>query len=88
MYDGVLQSTSYVRSSQLSFERFRGANAHHCTGSRRRPEGRFQKTTAAAFEEIKKALEQIQSDLDVALERVADPAIIASAKRSGQRSAA
>jgi len=80
LYDGVLQSTSYVRSSQLSFERFVG-NAHHCTGRADDPKADSKKTTAAAFEEIKKALEQIQSDLDVALERVADPAIIASAKK-------
>ena len=67
MYDGVLQATSYVRSSQAAFERLVGGTLAAATA---RP---------PASQEVKKILDQVQSDLDVALERIADPAIIASA---------
>jgi signal transduction histidine kinase/cytochrome b561/CheY-like chemotaxis protein len=74
MYDGVLQATSYVRSSQVAFEKFAGEV--QVAAYDRRSTSRF----AAHNAKIKEDLDQIQSDLDVALERVVDPAIIASAK--------
>jgi signal transduction histidine kinase/cytochrome b561/ActR/RegA family two-component response regulator len=74
MYDGVVQATSYVRASQVAFEKFAG-EAQAATH-----DGRFTARFAAHDAKIKEDLDQIQSDLDVALERVVDPAIIASAK--------
>ena len=66
MYDGILQATSYVRSAQVAFERLIG------------------ETVAAAAqppsaEEVRTVVDQVQSDLDVALERVSDRDVIASA---------
>jgi signal transduction histidine kinase/cytochrome b561/CheY-like chemotaxis protein len=73
MYDGILQAQSYVRSSQVQFEKFVGEV--HVEAEPVHP------SSAATRDHVKKVVAQAQSDIDVALERISDPAIIASAKR-------
>jgi len=76
MYDDILQATSYVRSAQVAFERLIGETLVSGTAK------------APSPAEVKKVVDQVQSDLDVALERVADPAINASATSIKAKTAA